>query len=375
MQLGKLSVFEAHQQLSSKTIPYRRLSRQSVAIWAQNYLRSLGHRGPRKNRIFATLVPAYIPAPWRSPYPPPTTSRWVIAPCRVRIEHRNKSPQAPSVAEPPIIPPVPRWLRSLQKRWPELSKTQDLQPREERLGDFAAELFTRNSEYGIAVTIQPRFGWSDGATGSARVRNLVRGFFYELDQLHTGCPQCRWLSHEQRFKGFVVVEKRNDSPHVHILLTCCSASDRILRSTFLLEVADNVLKTRNDPQDDRWRRNTREFICRHPWSKTRSWAPRESLITQFEPKATAKVQVTFTDEDKRRLAGYITKAWGYSASQLAQRQSVAADDGVLEWFELQDFFPPEPQRAARPWKTGQDGSLTLDLDNPSWRLPGKGILR
>lgn len=247
--------------------------------------------------------------------------------------------------------------------------------RYQRLGDHWADFIARESKHAIAVTIQPNYGWSDGATGSTRLRTLIRGFFYKLDQNYTGCPQCRWLSHDQRFNGFVVVEKRNSSPHVHILLSCCSARDRIFRSTFLLEVADNVVKARSDPQDDCWQRTTREFIRDRPWSQPRLWAPAESLITQFAPKATVMIQVTFTDEDRRRWAGYMTKAWGYSARQLAERQSVDVDDGALEWFELRDFFPPEPQRAARPWKSGNDGCAILDLDNLAWRLPGKGILK
>ena len=107
----------------------------------------------------------------------------------------------------------------------------------------------------------------------------------------------------------------------------------------MLEVADNVVKARREPQDDHWQRTGREFISRHPWSATRPWALHESLITQFEPKATVMVQVAFSGEDRHRWAGYMTKAWDYGARHLAERRSVAVEDPALEWFELRDFFP------------------------------------
>jgi hypothetical protein len=244
-----------------------------------------------------------------------------------------------------------------------------------RLGDPWSDFIARKSKHAIAVTLQPNFGWSDGATGSTRVRNLTKGLFYRLDELYTGCPQPRWLAHKQRFNGFVVVEKRNVSPHVHLLLSCESFGEQMTRSTFLLEVADNVVETRKDPRDDRWQRSTREFISRRPWSQVRSWAPNQSLVTLLEPKATVMVQVLVTDDDMRRWAGYISKGWGYSADDLAERQSTPVDDWALDWFELRDFFPPDPARAARPWKSGKVGVLTLDLDDLAWRLPGKGILK
>jgi hypothetical protein len=71
----------------------------------------------------------------------------------------------------------------------------------------------------------------------------------------------------------------------------------------------------------------------------------------------------------------MTKAWHYNTSQLAERRSVAVDDGALEWFELQDFFHADPSRPARPWKSDRNGSLKLDLDDVQWRLPGRGILK
>jgi hypothetical protein len=269
----------------------------------------------------------------------------------------NKSTRRVASRNPPIPPPPSVPLRH------------------QRLGPQCAKFIEENSQHPIALTIQPNFGWSDGATGSDRVKRLTRDFFYEADRLYTTCPQPQWLAHIQRSNGFAVVEKRNNSPHVHILLSCETASDRIFRSTFLLEVADNVVKACDSSQEDRWRRTTREFIVHHPWSRTRSWAPNESLLTQFARKATVMVQMTFTDDDIRRWTGYMTKAWGYSTDQLAARRTVPVDDWALDWFELREFFPPERAPVARPWKRGPHGTRILDLDEASWRRPGKGILK
>jgi hypothetical protein len=83
------------------------------------------------------------------------------------------------------------------------------------------------------------------------------------------------------------------------------------------------------------------------------------------------VQGALTEEDTRRWASYMTKGWGSSAAQLAARQTAPLDDWALDWFQLRDFFPPEPIRAARPWKTDQNGKVSYD---GIWRLPGKGRL-
>jgi len=240
------------------------------------------------------------------------------------------------------------------------------------LGDTYADFLASLVAYPIALTIQPQFGPSDGATGSARVRDLTKRLFYDLDERYTSCPQPRWLSHAQRFGGFVVAEKCSVSPHVHMLLSCRSQADQESRSTFLLEVIDNVTKERPDPRDDHWQRVTREYIRTHPWSRDRYWAPNESLVTQLAPKATAMVQLILTEADSRRWAGYLTKAWGYSPASLALRQRVPVQEPALDWFELRDFFPPEPVPAARNWKSDPDGSMIWDFN---WRLPGKGILK
>jgi len=157
-----------------------------------------------------------------------------------------------------------------------------------------------------------------------------------------------------------------------MLISCRSKADQESRSTFLLEVIDNVTKHRSDPRDDHWQRAGREYIRTHPWSRDRLWAPNESLVTHFAPKATAMVQLIFTEDDCRRWAGYLTKAWGYSPASLALRQRIPVQEPTLDWFELRDFFPPEPVPAARNWKLDPDGSMVWDF---KWRLPGKGILK
>lgn len=239
---------------------------------------------------------------------------------------------------------------------------------EDQYADFLASLVA----YPIGVTIQPMFGPSDGATGNARVRELTNQLFHELDRRYTGCQQPRWLAHAQRFNGFGVVEKCSLNPHVHLLLSCRSKGDQESRSTFLLEVADNVTKDRPDPRDDHWQRATREYIRTHPWAHDRCWAPHESVVARFAGKATVMVQHILSENDTRRWAGYLTKAWGYSAASLAHRQAIPLHEAAFDWFELRDFFPPDPKPAARNWKRDPDGSMVWDFN---WRIPGKGILK
>lgn len=229
--------------------------------------------------------------------------------------------------------------------------------------------------YPIALTIQPNFGWCERDTGSVRVRELTSQFFYNLDELYTRCPQPQWLPHNKRFNGIVVVEKRKASPHVHIILSCASSLEREGRSTFLLEVADNVTKRRDDPRDEEWQQRTREFISRHPWSSTRPYLPKESLITRFAPKATVMVQINFGAEDARRWAGYMTKYCTYSANTSASRRFTPSNEVHLDWFELREFFKPEPCPPARAWTWGSDGKPTVDLNNITWRVPSRGVLK
>jgi len=194
--------------------------------------------------------------------------------------------------------------------------------------------------------------------------------FFDLDRLFSTCPDPACLDPEERFNGWAFIEKRNVSPHVHILISCRSWTDQMWRSLFLLEALDNVTKERRDTRDDRWQRETRATIRARPWSSWRRWKPHQSVM----PRGTAMVQVIRTADDLENVSRYVTKEWRYTTEQLALRTHVPLDDWAMPAFELREFFTHQKHRPARPWKRCADGSLELNLDKLAWRNE-RGIVK
>lgn len=247
--------------------------------------------------------------------------------------------------------------------------------RRTRLGTEYAKLFTSTGKHFIAVTIQPNYGYQDGAQGSAKLKLVTRSLFYLGDCFYTGCPRPEWLPQHRRFQGFGVIEKRRTNPHIHFLLSCQTHMDWRCRLLFLLAAFDNTPNEQGRQEDWQWRIDARAFLAQHPWSDNGRWNASESLVSRFAPSATCMVQPLRTSEDATRWAGYITKEWRYSSEQLAQRTSIPTNDWALDWCELQEFFPAQLASHATPIKTHMDGSQVLDLDHLVWRRPGKGVLR
>lgn len=226
------------------------------------------------------------------------------------------------------------------------------------------------------MTIHPRFEGCSPEDGSPRLREVIRKGFLQADEKYWNCQQGNWLPHDLRFNGIVVIEGSGDTTHAHILQVNDSFDEQMLRSTFLLEYADNVVKTRKDPRDDHWQRTTREFIEQHPWRGRNHWIrPQQSIFSQIAPRATVMVQKNFTPDDVCKWAGYMTKMWKFSPASLSQRRAVSVGKEDLDWFELRELFPPAPRKRATPVKMMRTGGQVLDFDDFAWRLPGKGKLK